>query len=121
MSAGGRASSWATGPRPSDEEVELVRGAATRFDPAAYLAGRQTPVFFGSAISNFGVEELLRAFVAARAGAAAARHREREVQPVEPKLTGFVFKIQANMDPGHRDRIAFMRLCSGRYAPGMRL
>jgi peptide chain release factor 3 len=104
-----------------DEEVELVRGAATRFDPAAYLAGKQTPVFFGSAISNFGVEELLRAFTAHAPAPLPRVARQREVLPDEAKLTGFVFKIQANMDPGHRDRIAFLRLCSGRYAPGMRL
>jgi peptide chain release factor 3 len=102
------------------EEVELVRGAATKFDLQAYLAGRQTPVFFGSAISNFGVEELLRSFTQFSPPPLARETRERVVQPEEPKLTGFVFKIQANMDPSHRDRIAFMRVCSGRYTPGMR-
>jgi peptide chain release factor 3 len=103
------------------EEVELVRGAATAFDVDAYLAGQQTPVFFGSAISNFGVEELLRNFTLHAPAPLARQARERTVQPTETKLTGFVFKIQANMDPGHRDRIAFMRLCSGRYLPGLRL
>ena len=99
-----------------------MRGATTVFEREAYRAGRQTPVFFGSAISNFGVEELLRAFVDARARAAAARlPGTRRSIATEPKLTGFVFKIQANMDPGHRDRIAFLRLCSGRYQRGMRL
>jgi peptide chain release factor 3 len=102
------------------EEVDLVRGAATPFDVTEYLAGRQTPVFFGSAISNFGVEELLRAFTEHAPGPLPRATRQRVVEPVEPKLTGFVFKIQANMDPGHRDRIAFMRVCSGRYTPGMR-
>ena len=102
------------------DEVELVRGAATEFDVDEYLAGRQTPVFFGSAISNFGVEELLRSFTRYAPGPQPRATRERTVQPAEPKLTGFVFKIQANMDPSHRDRIAFMRVCSGRYAPGMR-
>jgi peptide chain release factor 3 len=102
------------------EEVELVRGAATEFDLQAYLAGKQTPVFFGSAISNFGVEELLRSFTQYSPPPLPRTARERVVEPVEPKLTGFVFKIQANMDPSHRDRIAFMRVCSGRYAPGMR-
>ncbi len=102
------------------EEVELVRGAATRFDLAEYLAGRQTPVFFGSAISNFGVEELLRAFTEYSPPPLPRATRDRLVQPDEPRLTGFVFKIQANMDPSHRDRIAFMRVCSGRYTPGMR-
>jgi peptide chain release factor 3 len=103
------------------EEMDLVRGAATRFDVTAYLAGRQTPVFFGSAISNFGVEELLRSFTAHAPAPLPRATREREVLPTEPKLSGFVFKIQANMDPGHRDRIAFLRVCSGRYAPGMRM
>jgi peptide chain release factor 3 len=103
------------------EEVELVRGATQAFDAGAYLAARQTPVFFGSAIGNFGVEELLGFFVT---HAPAPRPREatlRVVEPSEEKLTGFVFKIQANMDPAHRDRIAFMRICSGRYQRGMRL
>jgi len=103
------------------EEIELVRGATASFDPLQYRAGRQTPVFFGSAISNFGVEELLRAFVRHAPPPLARASRERVVQPLEPTLSGFVFKIQANMDPGHRDRIAFMRLCSGRYERGMRL
>jgi peptide chain release factor 3 len=102
------------------EEIELVRGAATEFDLQAYLAGRQTPVFFGSAISNFGVEELLRSFTQYSPAPLPRTARERVVEPVEPRLTGFVFKIQANMDPSHRDRIAFMRVCSGRYVPGMR-
>jgi peptide chain release factor 3 len=102
-------------------EVELVRGATGSFDPGAYRAARQTPVFFGSAISNFGVEELLRAFVDDAPAPQPRTCRERQVEASEPKLTGFVFKIQANMDPGHRDRIAFLRLCSGRYQRGMRL
>jgi peptide chain release factor 3 len=102
-------------------EIELVRGATHSFDPAAYRAGRQTPVFFGSAINNFGVEELLAAFVAEAPGPLPRAARERCVEPLEAALTGFVFKIQANMDPGHRDRIAFLRLCSGSYARGMRL
>jgi peptide chain release factor 3 len=83
--------------------------------------GRQTPVFFGSAINNFGVTELLSAFVRHAPGPLARETTGRFVEPLEEKLTGFVFKIQANMDPGHRDRIAFMRICSGRYAKGMRL
>jgi peptide chain release factor 3 len=103
------------------EEIELVRGATAEFDPDAYLAGRQTPVFFGSAISNFGVEELLATFTAHAPGPQAHEAREREVEPLEEALSGFVFKIQANMDPGHRDRIAFLRLCSGKYTRGMRL
>ena len=78
-------------------------------------------MFFGSAISNFGVEELLRAFVDDAPAPLPRVCRERRCRRSEPKLTGFVFKIQANMDPGHRDRIAFLRLCSGRYQRGMRI
>jgi len=102
-------------------EIELVRGASAPFDHAAYRAGLQTPVFFGSAISNFGVEELLRAFVTHAPAPLPRVCRERLLESTEPRLTGFVFKIQANMDPGHRDRIAFLRLCSGRYQRGMRI
>jgi peptide chain release factor 3 len=103
------------------DEIELVRGASHEFDPQAYLAGDQTPVFFGSAINNFGVTPLLDAFVK---HAPAPGHREstgRTVQSDEPELTGFVFKIQANMDPAHRDRIAFLRICSGHFSQGMKL
>ena len=103
------------------EEIELVKGATHAFDPAAYRAGRQTPVFFGSAINNFGVEELLTAFTAQAPAPLPRAARERTVQPPEAALAGFVFKIQANMDPGHRDRIAFLRLCAGKYSRGMRL
>jgi peptide chain release factor 3 len=104
-----------------DDEIELVRGGTAEFDVADYRAGKQTPVFFGSAISNFGVEELLSHF--ATHAPAPLRHEavQREVEATEGKLTGFVFKIQANMDPQHRDRIAFMRLCSGKYNRGMRM
>jgi peptide chain release factor 3 len=104
-----------------DEEIELVRGATAPFDLAAYRAARQTPVFFGSAINNFGVEELLASFTAHAPAPSAHAAVERLVQAGERALTGFVFKIQANMDPQHRDRIAFVRLCSGRYARGMRM
>jgi peptide chain release factor 3 len=103
------------------EEIELVRGATAEFDAAEYLAGRQTPVFFGSAINNFGVEELLSAFVVHAPGPQPRATTTRPVTATESRLTGFVFKIQANMDPAHRDRIAFMRICSGRYTRGMRL
>lgn len=104
-----------------DEEIELVRGATQEFDLEQYRAGRQTPVFFGSAIANFGVEELLKAFTRHAPGPLPRATRQREVMPTESKLTGFVFKIQANMDPAHRDRIAFLRLCSGKYTRGMKL
>jgi len=103
------------------EEIELVRGATDSFDPEAYRRGEQTPVFFGSAINNFGIEELLASFTTHAPGPLPRATRERQVDPLEEDLAGFVFKIQANMDPGHRDRIAFMRLCSGKYTRGMRL
>jgi peptide chain release factor 3 len=103
------------------EEIELVHGASHAFSPEEYLAGRRTPVFFGSAINNFGVTELLSAFVTHAPGPRPRETTGRPVEAHEEKLTGFVFKIQANMDPGHRDRIAFMRICSGRYQKGMRL
>jgi peptide chain release factor 3 len=114
-------------------EVELVRGASHTFDRAAYLAGKQTPVFFGSAVNNFGVQSLLdavvdlspppqpRAAIVGGAATPAADKVERLVQPDEEKFSGFVFKIQANMDPKHRDRIAFLRVCSGKFERGIKL
>src|SRR5271154_2870493 len=83
--------------RAFDEEIELVRGATENFDAEAYRAGQQTPVFFGSAINNFGVEELLASFTTHAPGPLARTARERVVEPLESHLTGFVFKIQANM------------------------
>jgi len=103
------------------EEIELIRGASPSFDRQRYLDGAQTPVFFGAAIRNFGVQELLDFFVEFAPPPLARDTRSRSVAPTEAQLTGFVFKIQANMDPAHRDRIAFMRICSGRYVPGMRV
>jgi peptide chain release factor 3 len=102
------------------DEIELVRGASQPFEIDEYLSGRQSPVFFGSAINNFGVTELLAAFVEHAPSPRPRATTTREVHAEEAPLTGFVFKIQANMDPGHRDRIAFMRICSGRYQRGMR-
>ncbi len=102
-------------------EIELVRGACPVFDVNEYLAGRQTPVFFGSAISNFGVQELLDAFVEHSPPPGSRDSDQRKVSAFEEQLSGFVFKIQANMDPAHRDRIAFMRICSGKYEKGMKL
>ncbi len=102
------------------EELELVEGASHPFDVAAYLAGRQTPVFFGSAVNNFGVQLLLDFFVEHAPSPKERATTSREVQPVEDRMTGFVFKIQANMDPMHRDRVAFMRICSGRFEGGMK-
>ncbi len=103
------------------EEIELVKGASHPFDLQAYRAGRQTPVFFGSAINNFGVEPLLDSFVAHAPPPQPRATTTRVVQPEEPSLSGFVFKIQANMDPAHRDRIAFLRICSGHFEPGCKL
>ena len=103
------------------EEIELVKGACPEFDVDEYLAARQTPVFFGSALANFGVKELLDEFVAHAPAPLPRESESRDVIPGEDKLSGFVFKIQANMDPGHRDRIAFMRICSGEYRKGMKV
>lgn len=103
------------------EEVELVRGASYEFDKQAYLKGELTPVFFGSAINNFGVEELLGALIDYAPSPPARATTSRKVEPDEEKFTGVVFKIQANMDPAHRDRIAFLRICSGAYTKGMKV
>jgi len=103
------------------DEIELVRGASHAFDVEAYLAGQQTPVFFGSAINNFGVQELLDYFSTFAPAPLPRATTTRSVEPVEEKFTGFVFKIQANMDPQHRDRIAFLRVCSGHYEKGIRM
>jgi len=102
-------------------ELELVHGASHSFDRDLYLSGKQTPVFFGSAINNFGVQDLLDAFVTIAPQPQSRTTETREVQPSEPDFTGFVFKIQANMDPQHRDRIAFLRICSGKYTKGMKM
>ena len=103
------------------EEIELVKGACPELSIDDYLAARQTPVFFGSAISNFGVKELLDEFVEHAPIPQPHESEQRDVAPAEDNLTGFVFKIQANMDPGHRDRIAFMRIVSGEYRKGIRV
>jgi peptide chain release factor 3 len=103
------------------EEVELVRHLCPRFDRSTYLAGHQTPVFFGSAINNFGVADLLLGLAEYAPPPRPRATQQREVEPEEKAVTGFVFKIQANMDPRHRDRVAFVRLCSGRFARGMKL
>jgi peptide chain release factor 3 len=102
-------------------EIELLTDAAPPFDLPAFLAGRQTPMFFGSAVNNFGVQEILDALVELAPPPGAKAALQREVQPTEPKFTGVVFKIQANMDPAHRDRIAFLRVASGHFERGMRL
>ncbi len=100
------------------EQAELASGALEPFDRARYLQGEQAPVFFGSAINNFGVKHLLDSFVAVAPPPLPRQAHERTVQAVEPHFTGFVFKIQANTDPKHRDRIAYVRVCSGKFARG---
>jgi peptide chain release factor 3 len=100
------------------DSIELVKGASHAFDEAEYAAGRLTPVFFGSAVNNFGVQELLDSFVKYAPAPHRAQTETREVEATEDKFSGFVFKIQANMDPAHRDRIAFLRICSGKYTKG---
>ena len=103
------------------EEVELIEAASHGFDAEAYRQGTLTPVFFGSAINNFGIEELLDTFVGQAPPPLPRAAQQREVLPEESACTGFVFKIQANMDPAHRDRVAFVRLCSGSFRKGMKL
>lgn len=103
------------------EEVEMVRGLCPPFDLTAYREGHLTPVYFGSAINNFGVRELLRGLCEFAPPPRAQQTATRQIDPVEDKVTGFVFKIQANMDPKHRDRIAFLRLCSGHFKRGAKL
>ena len=103
------------------EEIELVKGASHAFDLDAFLAGKLSPVFFGSAINNFGVNELLEAFSQYAPPPKVHETQTREVSPEEEKFTGFVFKIQANMDPAHRDRVAFLRVCSGTYTDGIKM
>ncbi|MFT6835132.1 MAG: peptide chain release factor 3, partial [Francisellaceae bacterium] len=103
------------------EEIELVKGASYEFDRADYLAGNLTPVFFGTAIGNFGVKEMIDSFVEYAPKPIMREASPRNINPEEEALTGFVFKIQANMDPQHRDRMAFFRVCSGQYQKGLKM
>ena len=103
------------------EEVEMARGLCPPFDLQAYLEGHMTPIYFGSALHNFGVRELIHGLGNISPSPRAHAAVERSVQPEENAVTGFVFKIQANMDPKHRDRVAFVRLCSGHFSRGMKL
>ena len=103
------------------EDVELISVAAEPFDTDLYLNGTQTPVFFGSAINNFGVREMLDAFVRIAPSPGIRSTASRDVDPREKAFSGFTFKIQANMDPEHRDRIAFFRICSGKFTKGMKV
>jgi peptide chain release factor 3 len=102
------------------DEISLVESVAQSFDRQAFAEGHMSPVYFGSAIKNFGVRDLLQALIKYAPPPRDQKARTREVKAIEPKLTGVVFKIQANMDPNHRDRIAFMRVCSGKLTRGMR-
>ena len=103
------------------DEIELVRGASHEFDMEEFMAGQQTPVFFGTALANFGVREMLYYFTEWAPAPLPRNTDAREVPPTEEKFSGFIFKIQANMDPKHRDRIAFMRVCSGKYTRNMKM
>ncbi len=104
-----------------DEDVELARAGMPRFDHGTYREGHQTPVYFGSALKNFGVRELLSALAKNAPPPGPAPTRGRMVEPSDGEVTGFVFKVQANMDPNHRDRVAFLRLASGKFRRGMKL
>lgn len=103
------------------DELELVQGASNEFDPELYLSGDLTPVFFGSAISNLGVDELIANFAKYAPAPQGRAAESRDVSSAEDAFTGFVFKIQANMDPAHHDRIAFMRITSGKFTKGKKL
>jgi peptide chain release factor 3 len=101
------------------EEIELLEMVGTEFTPEAFLAGEVSPTYFGSALTNFGVEPFLDSFLELAPPPGPRESSAGPVRPEDPEFTGFVFKIQANMDPKHRDRIAFMRICSGRFEAGM--
>jgi peptide chain release factor 3 len=103
------------------EEMELAHGGYQRFDLATFREGHITPVYFGSALKHFGVKELIEGLGRSAPGPRSQAASERSVEPHESKVTGFVFKVQANMDPNHRDRVAFMRVCSGHFKRGMKL
>ncbi|MBV8549435.1 MAG: peptide chain release factor 3 [Alphaproteobacteria bacterium] len=103
------------------DDVEMVRGLCPPFDLESYRSGHLTPVYFGSAINNFGVRELLLGLASYAPSPRPQKADKRSVDPTESKVTGFVFKVQANMDPNHRDRIAFVRICSGHFRRGMKL
>jgi peptide chain release factor 3 len=102
-------------------EIELLQGASHEFHREEFLRGEQTPVFFGSAINNFGVHEVLDALIDLAPPPGPKAAVQRVVEPTEEKFSGVVFKIQANMDPAHRDRVAFVRVASGRFERGMKL
>jgi peptide chain release factor 3 len=101
------------------DAIDIITGAGTRFDPDAYRGARQTPVFFGSALNDFGVEPFLHALLTLAPSPGPRAADVGPVAPTDPTFSGFVFKIQANMNPRHRDRVAFLRICSGRLAKDM--
>ena len=103
------------------DEIDLVKGASHEFVLEDYLNGQLSPVFFGSAINNFGILELLDAFAEFAPAPKSRAAEQRVVVPNEEKFSGFVFKVQANMDPAHRDRVAFLRVCSGKFDKGMKV
>ncbi|PXF63674.1 peptide chain release factor 3 [Kangiella spongicola] len=113
----------AIGPLAADfrDELELVKGASHEFDLQEFLDGKLSPVFFGTALGNFGVDHMLSGLVEWAPSPLPRESEDREVKATEEKFSGFVFKIQANMDPLHRDRIAFVRICSGKYQKGMKM
>ncbi len=101
------------------EEIELIDGASSEFDLDAVLSGKLTPVFFGSALTNFGVEAFLKQYLSITTSPLPRSSSEGKIDPMENDFSAFVFKIQANMNKAHRDRIAFMRICSGKFTAGM--
>ena len=103
------------------QQIELIKGVCHQYQQQQFLSGRQTPVYFGTALANFGVRELLNDFILRAPAPQPRQSDQRVVKAEEASFSGFVFKIQANMDAKHRDRIAFLRLCSGRYEPGMKI
>ena len=102
------------------DEIEMLEGAGETFDREKYLRGELCPVYFGSAMNNFGIQTLLEALIEIAPRPLPRPSRTRMVEPTEPKFSGFIFKIQANMDPSHRDRVAFMRIVSGKFERGMK-
>ncbi|WP_094752237.1 peptide chain release factor 3 [Psychromonas sp. CD1] len=103
------------------DEMELVLGASNKFDLEMFLSGELTPVYFGTALGNFGVDHVLDGLIQWAPKPLSRVTKQRVVEPTEEMFSGFIFKIQANMDPKHRDRIAFMRICSGKYEKGMKM
>ena len=103
------------------EEIELLQGASHTFDRAAYLAEELTPVFFGSALNHEGTDELIDAFVDYAPAPLPRTSKTRTVDASETPFSGFVFKIQANMDPAHHDRVAFLRITSGSFNKGLKV